>query len=356
MNPNPTNPDPSSKEALAASLVIDGPGLIDGGLFGLPFSAAQSDLVLLPVPWDVTTSYRPGTAEGPRLILEASTQIDLWDRDVPEAWRRGIHMLPIDAAIQARSTALRAVAEGQIEAQERGEAPDPAALAEVNAGCEALHELIEACAAELLDAHPHVGLVGGDHSTPLGFLRALARRHEGFGVLQIDAHADLRPGYEGFATSHASIMHNALALPQIARLVQVGVRDLCAQEVEVIRGSKGRIACHFDADLQAGRFEGATWAEQVRRILEPLPQEVYVSFDIDGLDPTLCPGTGTPVPGGLSFAQVDYLLRALARSGRRIIGFDLNEVASGGSEWDAIVGARALWLLSIATFLSAPAT
>ncbi|HYC76539.1 MAG TPA: arginase family protein, partial [Planctomycetota bacterium] len=118
-------------------------------------------------------------------------------------------------------------------------------------------------------------------------------------------------------------------------------------ELEVVKGSKGRIRTWFDADLAAARFRGETWAQQVARITEDLPQEVYVSFDVDGLDAVYCPHTGTPVPGGLSFHEASFLLGEVVRSGRRIVGFDLNETAPGpdGDPWDAIVGARMLYKL-----------
>jgi agmatinase len=188
-------------------------------------------------------------------------------------------------------------------------------------------------------------LVGGDHSTPFGAIEAVADRHPGLGVLHVDAHADLRVAYEGFEWSHASIMYNVVAkLPDVARLVQVGIRDLCEAEYDVIKGSKRRVITHFDAELATRRLAGESWAGQCERIVDALPGEVYVSFDIDGLDPALCPNTGTPVPGGLSFAEANYLIGALVRSGRRIVGFDLNEVAPGpDSEWDANVGMRLLY-------------
>jgi len=133
----------------------------------------------------------------------------------------------------------------------------------------------------------------------------------------------------------------------MARLVQVGIRDLCEEEHQRIASSGGRIRTFFDSELAEARFAGATWGQQTLRILEALPQDVYVSFDIDGLDPTLCPHTGTKVPGGLSFQMATGLLAAVVRSGRRIVGFDLTEVvpAGDGTEWDENVAARLLYKL-----------
>jgi agmatinase len=165
-------------------------------------------------------------------------------------------------------------------------------------------------------------------------------------VLHLDAHADLRDAYEGFADSHASIFHNvAERLPGVARIVQVGVRDVSEDEWEYAAGSGGRVVIHHDALLAQARLDGETWGAQVQRIVADLPADVYLSFDIDGLDPALCPHTGTPVPGGLSFHQACALISGVVRSGRRIVGFDLVEVAPGpdGDEWDGNVGARLLY-------------
>jgi agmatinase len=191
-----------------------------------------------------------------------------------------------------------------------------------------------------------VGLVGGDHSTPLGLFRAQAARHKRFGILHIDAHMDLRIAYEGFTFSHASIMYNALPLKELTTLVQVGIRDFCQQENDVMVAQKGRVKVVRSADIRRQQFDGVTWRDQCDAIIAALPEAVHISFDIDGLDPTLCPHTGTPVPGGLAFEEATYLLSRLAASGKRIIGFDLVEVSPGKeSDWDANVGARLLWHL-----------
>jgi agmatinase len=188
-----------------------------------------------------------------------------------------------------------------------------------------------------------VGLVGGDHSTPLGFMEALAEKHSEFGILQIDAHCDLRKAYEGFEFSHASIMYNALKLRQVKKLVQVGIRDWCEEENNYIRSSKGRVVTFFDHAMKRSLYEGTSWKSLCDKIVSQLPKNVYVSFDIDGLDPKLCPSTGTPVPGGLEFEQAVYLIEQVVRKGKKIIGFDLNEVAPGADEWNGNVGARMLY-------------
>lgn len=316
------------------------------GAYGLPHAEADARYVLIPVPFDATTSYRRGTADGPEAIREASRQVDLYDREVGDAWSDGIFMREADAQIRAWNAEARAAADpiiavgGLIE----DDAALLAALARVNDVGAALNEHVAGACRAALDAGKVPVVVGGDHATPFGAIQAYAERYPGMGVLHVDAHADLRDAYEGFTWSHASIMHNVMArIPGVSRLVQVGIRDFGADELAQIRGSGGRIRTFFDADLARRRFEGETWRAVVAEIVETLPQQVYVSFDIDGLDPRFCPNTGTPVPGGLDLHEVSYLLGAVVRSGRQIVGFDLNEVAPGDGDWDGNVGARLLY-------------
>jgi agmatinase len=185
-------------------------------------------------------------------------------------------------------------------------------------------------------------VLGGDHSSPYGLIKSIADRNEEFGILQIDAHADLRPAYEGFKFSHASIMHNVLKFPQVAKLVQVGIRDFCEQEFEVMTNDP-RIVPFYAQELAHGRFDGESWSEQVAEIVNELPDLIYVSLDADGLEQNYAPSTGTPVPGGLSYDQLNYLLHQVVISGKKIISFDICEISGKNSEWDAIVGSRLLY-------------
>jgi len=184
--------------------------------------------------------------------------------------------------------------------------------------------------------------LGGDQSTPLGLSKALSKKYDDIGILHIDAHADLRNAYEGFEFSHASIMFNAIKMPQVSRLVQLGIRDYCEAEVQLIQ-SDPRIHTYFDREIKHREYSGENWAGICHEIIGKLPEKVYISLDIDGLDPKLCPNTGTPVPGGLEFEQVLFLVEKLTASGRKVIGFDLNEVSPGEDEWDANVAARLLY-------------
>jgi agmatinase len=318
------------------------------GIFGLPFAPEESRVVLVPVPWEATVSYGSGTAGGPAAILAASRQVDLFDRETGKPYEAGIAMLEIPTAVRAWSDEARRLALPVIE--HGGPGDDPSlrdAVARVDALGERMNAWVHETARRWLDAGRLVGVVGGDHSVPFGAIRAVAEKHPGVGVLHVDAHADLRDRYEGFRWSHASIMFNVQSeLRTVSRLVQVGIRDYSEDEDRLIRESGGRIRAFFDPDMRRALQEGEAWGRIAGRIVAELPREVYVSFDIDGLDPALCPHTGTPVVGGLSFPEASGLLRTLVESGRRIVGFDLNEVApdpEDRSEWDGNVGARVLY-------------
>lgn len=318
----------------------------NNNLFGLPFDESQCEIIAFPVPWEVTVSYASGTANGPEAIREASLQVDLYDPAVPDAWTLGIYMPEISEKLKKKSDKYRQKAKEHIHLLMDGLEIERDLLQEVNEACARMVDWVREKTGKYLDDGKLVALVGGDHSTPLGYLQALAERHDEFGVLQIDAHADLRKAYEDFTYSHASISYNFMKLPQISKLVQVGIRDYCEDEVHYIEQNQERIKVFFDRDLKQARFRGTSWETQVRDIISHLPEKVYLSFDIDGLDPKLCPNTGTPVAGGFETDEVLFLVEELIASGRTLIGFDLNEVAPGKKdEWDANVGARLLYRL-----------
>jgi agmatinase len=165
---------------------------------------------------------------------------------------------------------------------------------------------------------------------------------------------DLRERYEGFKYSHASITHNAIAeTPNLERVVMIGIRDYGMRENQAAENSGGKVRPRFDLNWRTRMDRGDTLTKLCAEAIEALPKLVYITFDIDGLDPALCPHTGTPVPGGLSFNETCILLDTLRRSGRRVIGFDLCEVCPPPpdhrghvNEWDANVGARILYKLA----------
>jgi len=318
------------------------------GIFGLTCTEDEARVVVLPVPFDATTSYRRGTAGGPAAVLAASHQLDVFDREVGRPYEAGIFMREEPAFVRGANEDARAAAEPIIAVggEIAGDAELERQLLRVNALSDAVNKLVYDAAREVLERGKIAVVLGGDHATPFGAIQAYAERHPGMGILHVDAHADLREAYEGFTHSHASIMHNvATRIPGVSRIVQVGLRDFSEAEAAFAEGSGGRIVQHFDADLAAAKFEGETWKSIVERVVLDLPRDVYVSFDVDGLDPALCGATGTPVPGGLSFHEASYLVGAVARSGRRIVGLDLSEVAGEGNEWDGNVGARILYKL-----------
>lgn len=321
-------------------------GINNGNIFGFPYSVEESQIVIIPVQSDITCSYSKGTAEGPKAILEASTQLDFYSPYKKEAWKTKVAMLPIFEEELKKNREIGEIATTLIDKLEN-EIPltenDHSLYVKINTHCEELNRKVEETALNYLDKNKLVCLLGGDHNSPLGLINALSKKHDSFGILQIDAHADLREAYEGFVYSHASIMFNALKNNKVSKLVQVGIRDICPSEIELINNSENRIKTFFDWDIKNAQYEGKTWEQQCKEIINELPEKVYISYDIDGLDPKLCPNTGTPVAGGFEVEQINFLIRELVSSGKKIIGFDLNEV--GNNEWDANVGARVLYRL-----------
>lgn len=341
----------------------------DSGIFGLPYTEEESSLIYLPVPWEVTTSYGGGTSRGPSAILKASRQVDLYDLDVLRPYEAGLFLLPESAEVRCWNETAKGLAQSVISVGGAGIDPPEesaqseqsrelkAALASVNEWSEKLNEFVYSQTRRILEANKLPGIIGGDHSVPFGAIQAIAEKYPRFGILHLDAHSDTRRAFEGFTWSHASIMHNVLErIPHLHKLVQVGIRDLCEEEIQYTLTQKERISVFYDRDLNHRKFEGISWGQLCREIVALLPHEVWISFDIDGLDPRFCPHTGTPVPGGLDFQEANYLFATLVRSGRRIVGFDLNEVAPNlenpNDEWDANVGARMLYKLSAWTLAS----
>jgi agmatinase len=340
-----------TKKEKIASFDPSGVGLKNGNFIGLPFDENDAEVVLMPVPWDVTVSFAAGTSTGADNILESSSQLDLYDHDVKNAWKMGLFMRPLDQKWLEKSEAMRSLSAPYIDFLENGGdvSQNPAmkkTLDDVNASCEELRQWVYEESKNLLEKGKLVGLVGGDHSTPLGYIQALAERYENFGILHFDAHLDLRNSYEGFTYSHASIFYNVLKLPQITRMVSVGIRDYCEEEVDLVENSGGRVQVFFDSYLKKQVFKGNPLYSIYQNAIDMLPKNVYVSFDIDVLTPHLCPNTGTPVPGGLEFQEAMFFIKCLLDSGRKIIGFDLSETAAKGHDWDGNVAARVLYKLA----------
>lgn len=292
------------------------------GIYGLPFGAANSNIILLPVPWEATVSYGKGTSKGPEAIYQASFQVDLYDPISPDAWKAGIYM--DDIIYQWYD---------EIESPEK-----------INIKSEALNAWVEARSAHFVEQNKLVGVIGGEHSSPYGLIKLLSSKHNNLSILQIDAHADLRKAYEGYNHSHASIMYNAIQLEGVKKLTQVGIRDYCHEEISLIEQNP-KINTFFDQQIKQQQFAGDSWKSICDHIVSTLTDEVYISFDIDGLVPYLCPNTGTPVPGGFELEEAMFLINRVISSGKKIVGFDLCEVTPGDDEWDGNVGARVLYRL-----------
>lgn len=250
---------------------------------------AGAGVVVVPVPFDGTTCYRPGTREGPHAIIDASRNLELYDTELRRSpFAVGIHTLR--------------------------------AVTPVMGNAAGMVDRIEEVTAHLLDAGKFVVTLGGDHSTSIGVVRAFARRHPDMSVLQIDAHADLREEYEGTPLSSATIMRRVLDV--CPRTAQVGIRSMSEPEAQLVEERKLPmwLASAIRAQARQGRDE---WIEQV---VAALADEVYVTIDVDAFDPSLVPGTGTPEPGGLGWYEVIDLLAAVTTH-RRVIGFDVVELS-----------------------------
>jgi len=257
---------------------------------GLPPEINPPDkarVAILPVPYDLTTSYQPGARRGPLAILDASTHLELYDDELDaDTWEAvGIATLP---AVAPDTTG-------------------PAAT---------LARIFDAARGVVESSRFLVGL-GGEHSVTAPLVRAVRERYPSLGVLQIDAHADLRESFEGSRDNHACVMRRLLedGVP----IAQVGVRSLTREERELILAR--RICSVFAAE--ATREPVEKW---VGKVLDALPEEVYVTVDLDGFDPAIMPATGTPEPGGLDWYTVLALLREVGLR-KRIVAFDVVELA-----------------------------
>ena len=328
----------------------DGVGVANGNFMGLP-RVADAAVDVWGVAFAPTVSYGDGTAGGPANVLAASYQLDVCLPGLERPWELGYDWYDVDAPQIAAQTSLREGAARRIAKLEAGQALDAADRAAAAALDEAGALLAIWLDGELAGSRERGRLpvvVGGSHAVALGAYYGLPRD---CAILQIDAHMDLRVAYEGFRYSHASVMHNALDERPDLRLVQVGIRDYSPGEARRARDDD-RVATFFDADLQRAALRGEAFAKTCRPIVDALPGRVWVSLDVDGLYPALCAHTGTPVPGGLSVAQVRFLVEAVLASGREIVGLDVVEVAGAPHEYEGAVAARLAYEISARAVLA----
>ena len=258
--------------------------------------------VILPVPLDRTTSYVAGTRNGPRELILASAQVELWDEELCiDVHPRGIHTLPeMD------------VSHGSMEAT---------------------MARIHQTASSIMDAGKFLVTLGGEHSITSPLVAAAATRHEGLTVLQIDAHADLRDGYQGEHHSHASAMRRSL---ESAPVVQVGIRNISEEEAKALPSLQATI--FYDWNMR----DDPEW---ISKVLAALPGPVYLTIDLDGLEPGLMPAVGTPEPGGLTWRELMTLLRRVF-SERDVVACDVVELCPIPGVWSPnFVAARLVYKL-----------
>lgn len=259
---------------------------IPDNFFGLPerYSAyATAHFAVLPIPYDSTTSFQVGTRNGPRAIITASQQVELFDDELGDEFHTaGIATLP--------------------------------PLAPNMAGPEQQIDDVFAAARKVVKDGKFLLSLGGEHSITSGLVRAVRQRHKNLSVLQIDAHADLREQWEGTPFSHACVMRRIVDMG--VPIVQVGIRNYSREEHQFMKRRRLApiTAWHVNAK-----------ADWMRQALEGLTDEVYVTIDIDGFDPAFAPGTGTPEPGGLHWFHVTQLLRQVAEQ-KRVVASDIVEV------------------------------
>lgn len=242
----------------------------------------KSRVVILPVPYESTTSYQAGTRDAPHEIIWASRNVELYDEETgKETYKIGIHtldeMIPI--------------------------------LGNADAMIEALYSVSR----QIVQADKFQITLGGEHAITSPIVKAHLEKYPSLAVLQIDAHADLRDSYEGSKHSHASAMRRVV---ELCPVVHVGIRNISSEEVQALPKLKSKIFYMKDIEKDSNWF---------KKVVEELPEHVYYTIDIDGMDSSLMPSTGTPEPGGLSWFDVMNLTRELANR-RNIVGFDLVEL------------------------------
>ncbi len=332
----------------------------DEPLFGNSLTFEQSELVIIPAPWEPTTSYKGGTSNSPDLIRQASHQMDYFHEVYLNSYHRGIYYKELNPEIKPlheQALSLCDDIQKQLIATTDPYTDKSNDLSEklhkANALSDKFNTIIYQESQQILKAKKIPALFGGDHSCPYGLMKALSEHYQEWSLLHIDAHFDLRVAYQGFKHSHASIIYNATQLINPpTKIAHVGIRDFSKGEYEYARENEHD--SWTDKVLKRRAFEGESWSKTMNEILQPLHHNLYISFDIDGLDPQYCPQTGTPVPGGLSYNQATALIEKASKS-FNIIGFDLTEVSTQPGDyesWDINVGTRMLFELSLAALSS----
>ena len=336
------------KNILAEEIVGDG-----GCYFGATTSPSDADVVIVSAPWSVTSDYGRGATYTPDAIIDSSLGKELYDAPTGLSIEGRIATAEIDYNIQESSEMLGRDAERIVRHHSDRESRVSDYIARkienVNEGFAEMHLSIYKQVKQWAEQGKRIAVVGGDHSVAFGAVKALAEVNEGLGVLFVDAHADYSSDDEIFNYSHRSIARNIVEeIDGVAKMVQVGVRDVDRAEVEALAACD-KVELFYAESLAARRFEGCSWGDICREVVDKLPHKVYISFDVDALKIEFCNNTNAPTPGGMTFDEALYLVNMVVASGREIVGFDISEVVSSiNDKMDAIVGARLLAKLSVA--------
>lgn len=321
----------------------------NGNFIGLPHSYEEAYYILIPMPWDVTTSSRPGTSNGPRNILDCSLQLDLADPHNINVWKNGFHWYPWRHEFMDKNDVLREEARKIQDLYESGRSLDSdsqQSLYAINSASQSIHGSMRKIIRSIRSDRKFPICVGGDHSCALGSLQAAHDNFPGMGILHFDAHLDLRKAYEGFEYSHASVFYNLLRdVPDIP-IVSVGIRDYCEEEWNRVNRNPMHSVC-YSQEIHLAHFRSESLRKLFMLYIDLLPTEIYVSLDVDVLEPHLCPNTGTPVPGGLQYYELMNIINLAIERGKRIVGFDICE--TGGTGYiDGYTSAKLIYDISSA--------
>lgn len=335
--------------------ILGGEVVGDGGYyFGDKTLPKDADVVIVSAPWSVTSDFGRGATYTPDAVIDASAECGLYDANSELSAEGRVATAEIDYNIQESSEHLGREAE-RIAHHTASSVGEYAArkIAHINEGFAEMHTSIYKQAKYWAEQGKKVAVMGGDHSVTFGAVKALAECNEGMGVLFVDAHADFSREGEVYNYSHRSIARNIVEeIPSVERLVEIGVRDISRVEAEELKANDN-VELFLAERLAAKRFEGASWGDLCREVVAALPQKVYISLDIDALKIEFCNNTNAPVPGGMTFDEVTYLINAVVESGREIVGFDIVEVVSKiDNKMDAIVAARLLSKMCVASIRS----
>ena len=344
--------------AIAGNLLrnlLGGEMVGDGGYyFEEKTSPADADLVIVSAPWSVTSDYGHGATYTPDAVIDASAYSNLYDVESGFSAEGRVATAEIDYNIQEYSEHLGRDAERIANRSFDGATPGveyaTRKVKHINEGFAEMHKSIYKQTKHWVSQGKTVAVIGGDHSVSLGAVKAMAECYNDLGVLFIDAHADYAQEGETFAYSHRTIARNIVEeIPSVSRLVEVGVRDIDKAELDLLLAND-KVELFLAERVAAKRFEGESWGNLCREMVEKLPQKVYVSLDIDALKIEFCTHTNSPVPGGMTFDEVVYLVNCVVKSGREIVGFDITEVVSNiDDKMDAIVAVRLLTKMIVAT-------